>query len=858
MKAIKWFNSKFIVSMTVFVAMGNLVGCSGGGAGSSGGGNAAGTTNSPAPSSTLGANSVSSNQFSTKLTYSIEYNGPQSLISANSQRAIRMFFTNNTPTDSNPLSLSDLIPNLVLNTATSTCGASNYILAASTSCYFDFTYTAPSVSSITDTGSITVNYTESSSQSTSLRSLVLNSDSNAGSNLGLRFKVYPGFYSYPQAIPTYQGLAGNTVNSIGTDGSNLYVATNAGLSISTDGGKTFISKTTADGLSDNYIYKMLVNGSNIYLATTKGFSVSNDGGKTFINTNNGATLITGLTPNVAYRDVIQQGSNIYLNGIYKNTIINSITKRSRTYTYNVIYKSTDLTGTAFTIFKQFDASPSLSNILYVPSWDTWLKGLRNDSTFEGYSNMDSIGNTTDTSTFSMSVSGMTMAPSSQSYLYAPGIYNSPQIRNPNGSYSSYSTSGLSIFKMNPELGSSSHLVTITSGIITSGIVKQDINGPETMNGLPQASPSSVVYVTDDYIYVGQIEGGLTTFRNTNDWSSSKLPSPPTYALTDSDVTSINIINSILYVGTNNGLYFSSDLTGTGSFTHITAPIFGTPNAYSANGVNIYIATTAGLAMSKDNGMTYTNKTFTNDNSTVKNILSVFSSTDGQRVYVGSNQGLFISADGGKTFTSPALKEYAISVSSVIASADGTHIYAATNYNGLYVSSDSGETFTNYTTPALANAYINDIAVYGTTIYIATRGGLSRASLDSSGNIISAFTNVLIGNNNIAKVFANNEGATVYALINAQGLFKSIDGGATFGTATTITGVTSYQNLFVSADGQNIYLATPKGLYKSTNSGINFNPPLTEADGLSNIDVKSVYVRGSTIFTGTVNGLSVMN
>jgi LPXTG-motif cell wall-anchored protein len=61
-----------------------------------------------------------------------------------------------------------------------------------------------------------------------------------------------------------------------TDGSNVYAATDGGLSISTDGGASFTNKTTADGLGSNIVYGVYVDGSNVYAATDGGLSISAD------------------------------------------------------------------------------------------------------------------------------------------------------------------------------------------------------------------------------------------------------------------------------------------------------------------------------------------------------------------------------------------------------------------------------------------------------------------------------------------------------------------------------------------------------------------------------------------------------
>jgi ABC-type phosphate transport system substrate-binding protein len=80
---------------------------------------------------------------------------------------------------------------------------------------------------------------------------------------------------------TTHGLGSNVVYGVFASGSNVYAATIAGLSISTDGGASFTNKTTSDGLGSNAVYGVFASGSNVYAATDGGLSISIDGGASF-------------------------------------------------------------------------------------------------------------------------------------------------------------------------------------------------------------------------------------------------------------------------------------------------------------------------------------------------------------------------------------------------------------------------------------------------------------------------------------------------------------------------------------------------------------------------------------------------
>ena len=57
-------------------------------------------------------------------------------------------------------------------------------------------------------------------------------------------------------------------------GSNIYAATDGGLSISTNGGSSFTNYTTTSGLVGNQVRGVYASGSNIYVATLGGLSIA--------------------------------------------------------------------------------------------------------------------------------------------------------------------------------------------------------------------------------------------------------------------------------------------------------------------------------------------------------------------------------------------------------------------------------------------------------------------------------------------------------------------------------------------------------------------------------------------------------
>jgi len=89
------------------------------------------------------------------------------------------------------------------------------------------------------------------------------------------------FLTWPQNAPTYHKLAGNAVYSLLKTSDTLFAGTNLGLSISKDGGTTWISKTTSNGLGRLDVTDLIAHGTKLYACSGFGLSISEDNGSTW-------------------------------------------------------------------------------------------------------------------------------------------------------------------------------------------------------------------------------------------------------------------------------------------------------------------------------------------------------------------------------------------------------------------------------------------------------------------------------------------------------------------------------------------------------------------------------------------------
>lgn len=113
------------------------------------------------------------------------------------------------------------------------------------------------------------------------------------------------------------GLPSNYIRKLSGSPGRLLIGTDAGLAISTDAGATYSTRTTANGLESNNITCIFDDGVNLYIGTDKGVSLSTDGGNTFTlfaNIANGldSNLITAINKSPAGNIFI--GTDVGLSG----------------------------------------------------------------------------------------------------------------------------------------------------------------------------------------------------------------------------------------------------------------------------------------------------------------------------------------------------------------------------------------------------------------------------------------------------------------------------------------------------------------------------------------------------------------
>ena len=327
-------------------------------------------------------------------------------------------------------------------------------------------------------------------------------------------------------------------------------------------------------------------------------------------------------------------------------------------------------------------------------------------------------------------------------------------------------------------------------------------------------------------------------------------------ISDLGTNEINAVQTIgtgasakIYVGTNKGLYISSDSIGT-SFKKVGN--LGTKTIFIIQkiGSKIYLGTYSGLYVSSD-GTSFSQVSGDLGTKTIYTIKQIGTGANA-KIYVGTLTGLYVSNDGtGSTFTkvSGDLGANIILAIQQIGTGANAKIYVGTDNNGLWASSDATGTSFSKISSTISN--ISIIKQIGTganaKIYVGTNEDGLYVSADNGAN----FTKVNdLGTKSIRTIQQINITASnskIYVGTIKNGLYISSDDGTSFTQVSSIPNNTRIE--LVTQINNKIYVGTYNGLYVSSDG--------TSFTQVSNLGTKTIYTIkqvGSKIYAGTTVGL----
>ncbi len=655
------------------------------------------------------------------------------------------------------------------------------------------------------------------------------------------------FITVPQDSTCYNQIASNTVHSVFTKNSIIYAATNIGLSISSDGGITWSTKTTSNGLASNNVFDVFVdNSGSIYAGTDSGLAISTNGGASFTN----KTLSQGLGSNYVRQLFVGTNGYIYAATNYGLSISTNggatFTNKTMihglgTNNVNDVYVGSN--GSIYAVTGNFKVGTGGLSI-----------STNGGTSFTNKTTIDGLG--------SDDVRGVYLDSNGYIYVATGEIYNDAM--------NVFSGGGLSI--------SVNGGTSFTNKTTTEGL------GSNTVQG---------VYVDSLGTIYASTQTGLAVSTNGGTSFSNKTT---TQGLGSSDVRGVYVdSNGYIYastfnglaISTNSGTSFSNKKTNLSLASSYVSDVFVDSNGY------IYAATQSGLSISKNGGVSFFHRTTTQGLGS-NNVSDVFVDSSGY-IYAATSNGLSISTNGGNSFTNKTTADGLGSnnVSSIFEDSTG-YIYVATIGNGyptsdggLSISTNGGISFSNITmTQGLGSNEVHGVYVDSTGyLYVATTdynsysyspfgsssnyGGLS-ISIDAGLSFNNITTAQGLGSPQVSGVYVDNNGH-IYASTNSYSYYDSMmnqtvtypggisistDSGLSFTNKTTTQGLGSndVRAVYVKNNGH-IYASTSNGLSVSTDGGTSFTNKTT-SQGLVNNFINTVYSDSSGyIYAGTMVGLS---
>jgi len=302
------------------------------------------------------------------------------------------------------------------------------------------------------------------------------------------------------------------------------------------------------------------------------------------------------------------------------------------------------------------------------------------------------------------------------------------------------------------------------------------------------------------------------------------------------VSALAVMGTTLYVGTGDRVFRSDN--GGNTWTAVNTGLMNSSiTLLAVMETTLYAGTLGGIFRSENGGNKWTqvNKGLTNTH--VRSLASF-----GTALFVGTDSGVFRSEDEGDTWTNRGLTDLTVNSLAII----DTTLYAATD-NGVFRSEDGGETWTPINT-GLTNCHVHSLAFWGTTLYASTDHGVFRSK--DGGNTWMR-DNKGLEHFDVMVAF----GTILYAG-TAYGVFRSEDGGDTWTKINTGLGKRISPQYSIPFDveslavmGTTLYAGTTDdGVFRSEDRGNTWTPVKT---GLPQVvRVLSLAVMGTTLYAGT--------
>ena len=634
----------------------------------------------------------------------------------------------------------------------------------------------------------------------------------------------------------------------------IYVATSAGVAISSDGGNTFSITQISSTVGTHHVKKIHTSTSRVYAATLQGLSISSGGGTSFVN----RTTSHGLGSNICY-SVFEDNGTIYVGTSYGLSIS---TDWGATFT-----NKTTSQGLGGLYCKEVFVK---NGVIYVATTNGLSISTDGGNSFTNKTTANGLGNNSCNDVFE-----------SNGVLYV-ATDGGLSISSDGGNTFTNKTTA------NGLVHNDCNSVFVSNGAIyvatyRGAFISKDNGTTFTNVGLPSSRSYYDVYENNGVLYVGdagglniskkeqEIVGATTDTLNLNNLSLAMDSSLYILEITDqgsgcylqSDTVMLNVVipplditinedTSITCYGLSNGVISLSATGGTPPYSYVWSTLDTTTT------ISNVAAGTYTVTVTDFNGNTDTASVIISQPASLINITQ--QPTD-DTSFVGSNTFFTVGTSGGPyDYQWKEIKDHFVlrnsahGISSSYAfntEVRNGKIYVATSA-GVAISSDGGNTFSiTQISSTVGTHHVKKIHTSTSRVYAATLQGLSISS-GGGTSFVNRTTSHGLGSNICYSVFEDN--GTIY-VGTSYGLSISTDWGATFTNKTTSQGLGGLYCKEVFVKNGVIYVATTNGLSISTDGGNSFTNKTT-ANGLGNNSCNDVFESNGVLYVATDGGLSI--